>query len=152
MPTIKDLNEATQIQIELMKFETRYANEILSNGHTPTAEEIDDIKELLERNPAYVANAYNYLPEVIDNATSKKQIIMAWVHGECKDAETAHELFDIAMSSNLSIANARKAIREANGKDKPKTGPKCKRCQRLDEFIQHRDFVHVAELREAIDQ
>lgn len=28
----------------------------------------------------------------------------------------------------------------------------CPRCQRLDDAIAHRDFVHVAELREAIDQ
>lgn len=30
--------------------------------------------------------------------------------------------------------------------------PPCPRCQQLDEFIAHRDFIHVAELKAVIDR
>lgn len=30
--------------------------------------------------------------------------------------------------------------------------PPCPRCRRVDEFIEHRDFIHVAELKAEIDK
>lgn len=122
MPTIKDLSDATQMQIELMKWETQYASFIMGTDHDLTDEEFETAKDLLERNPAYVANAYEYFPETIRHATSKKQILMAWVHGECDDRANAIRLFDEAMASNISIANARKRARASNAK--PQRAPR----------------------------
>lgn len=124
MATIKDLSEATNMQIELMKWETRYVASKWNDEEPLSDEEIEAMRDLVERNPEYVASAYCYLMDEIDNATSKKQILMAWVHGECDCGSNAKRLYDEAMATNISIANARKLARASNT---PKRKPQRKR-------------------------
>lgn len=109
---LSTLADAQDMQIKLMAWETAFASHAMQSA---TEEELGEIKDLIERNPAYVANAYEYFHSIINTATSKKQILMAWVCGECDDKEKARAIYDEAMASNLSIKKTREKIKVANG-------------------------------------
>lgn len=119
--TITDRAQAAAMKLELMKWETFDA--FVWMHYKPSATltqeqidtEIESVKELSERNPEFLSRAWVYFQEQIENATSLKQVLVAWVHGECNDRVKAVELYDAAMSSRMSFAKMRKAISDANG-------------------------------------
>ena len=126
MSNIKDASQAAAIQIELMKWETAFASRAVREQ---IADDLLASEDLSERNPYYLANAYEYFHSTIENATSKKQIIMAWVAGEADKREDADSVYDLLMGTKISIAKARKMIRAANGTAKP--APPCATCENV---------------------
>lgn len=113
MLNINDLNEATQMQIALMKFDTRFAHEAV---HSNNQELIERARELIERNPSFIARAYEYFPDVLRDADSKHQIITAWICGECDDEKIAKKIFDKAMASGFTPRRIRSRVKRANAK------------------------------------
>lgn len=106
------------------------------------------------RNPAHIRKAVERFPEVWDpNQQSDLFQLLGTIQlSKVKSDLLAAELFDNWNADvDRNYDDLKEAIDEANSNGKPHA-KKCKRCQRLDEYLSHRDFVHVAELKAVIDK
>ncbi len=114
---IKDLADAVEIEIALMRWETEFSAHVVEREARglEVADSLQATRDLIEREPEYVARAWHWFREPIMHAASKKQIIMAWIAAECNEQADAERIYDLAMGTKISIAKLRKEIKAANG-------------------------------------
>ena len=120
--TISNRADAAQMQIAIMQWEAFDAfctTHLQVSANLTQADinlELESIQDLAERNPKHLSRAWDYLQRQIESATSKRQILLAFVAGEADNKRDAIRIYDEAMATQMSVATMRKLVREANGK------------------------------------
>lgn len=142
--TVHDATEANTLDVELFRWRIQ------------NAENADEqARQIIKRGKIKaedMANAARRFKDVITETDDWWVLYVAAQFGRIQDDEKSIELFDTALASGWGTGKIKKAVREANGDGDHKLKMvRCKRCQRLDEIMHGRDFIHKAELYQLLN-